>query len=53
MNDVRRKKPPHHVGNRTEVPDAFTLATLADEERDRHFVVVAEVVVAVVDARNA
>jgi hypothetical protein len=53
MNDVRRKKPPHHVGRGADVRDAFAISTLADEERDRHFVVVPEVVVSVVDARDA
>src|SRR5438094_8260751 len=53
LPDVGRDPIADEVERRAEVGDAGPLAAGADEERERDLVVVAEVVVAVVDGRDA
>ena len=52
-DDVRRKEAPRHVHRRSDVGETLAVAALTNEERNGHLVVVSEVVVAVVDARDA
>jgi hypothetical protein len=53
MDDVRRERTADHVGQSTQIRDASWRPALANEECDRYFVVVAEVVFAIVDAGDA